>query len=52
MGLIGCSAVSVKGHYRLGQNELQGYLILFDPHAQTHDRLGRQDGLLSRSIIP
>jgi len=23
---------------RLGHNELRGYLILFDPHAQTHDR--------------
>ena len=46
------SSGSVNGHYRLGQNELQGYLILFDPHAQTHDRLSRTVGLLSRLIVP
>jgi len=51
-GLIGVVAFLSKGHYRLGQDELQGYLILFDPHAQTHDRENRLDCLLSQWVVP
>jgi len=51
-GLIAIVACSLKGHYRLGHNELQGYLILFDPHAQTHDRQSHSDCPLSRQVVP
>lgn len=42
----------LKGHYRLGHNELQGYLILFDPHAQTHDQRRHSGHLLSQLVVP
>lgn len=51
-GLIAIVACAFKGHYRLGHNELQGYLILFDPHAQTHDRQIHSDCPLSRLVVP
>lgn len=51
-GLIGVVAWLVKGRYRLGQDELQGYLILFDPHAQTHDRQSLTVCPLSRQVVP
>lgn len=41
-------ACLITRHHRLGQNELQGYLILFDPHAQTHDRQTSANSLLSQ----
>lgn len=45
-------ASPLKGHYRLGHNELQGYLILFDPHAQTHDQRRHAGPLLSQLVVP
>jgi len=37
--------------YRLGQDELRGYLILFDPHAQTRDRWQDTSKPLSHQVV-